>query len=1583
MGGRVKKITAIVLCMILCMTNVELYAAETDGVVSGRNKDKAKTVTDETVVNNTSNLYHAESEIMGASSEDAAGFTDVETIESSETEFIEKSETETTIEIENAETETGETSTETAESETEETETIETETETLGTETEETETSGMDAEETETLGTETDTTETFKTETFETEITDEQSEESVSELLSEIQAEVDRQFQEDGYCASGYIDSGFEADRLGNPAAGRRAFGLYSDRETLPSAYSAVEAGKVSAIRNQGAWGTCWSFAAMAAAESAYKKLYGKEADLSESHLVNFFYHDGLTGPDGGLEGDKVIPLTAPKVNQGGNNAFTTFALARWTGVADEALDSSLVYPLEESYQTKELTIRDEYAYQDVLHMQNAYWLNKNDHDSVKQAVMDRGAVSIYYRYSKNNDSEYVDTILGKYGQDKYSGPAVYYYQPMSGEEGHGVAVVGWDDNFDRNNFAYTFMNQQEILAFEGEPRLPKENGAWLVKNSWGSEYGDEGYFWMSYEDESLSDTMLVFDFEKADNYDHIYQYDGAVGVRYQQDDAITAAAVYTGTGNQMLEAVGIGIASVETDYTVEVYTGLTDGNDPQSGTLCSRTEGSAVFQGYHTIQLDEYVLVTEGDRFSIVVTLSGGRVNDEPDAAIFVDQSYDNSGAVRFIAQTNLGETFLKEGEVWKDAAGDDTETKVTYRIKAYTSDGQFDIPQENITLTAEMVKEVEAQEFSGSLNEPPIEIRYMGEALTRDVDFEVTYWNNDRAADKDSESAPKVVITGIGKYAGTVEQTFTILPKEITEEMTVLGAVPYNGMTQDDLEIQNNGIHLEKGTDYTVTFNKEPRNAGTYTATITGINNYAGTLDVPHTITKTVITEEMVVAADGVGVIPAQEYTGSAVKPAVKVLVDGVALPAGSYSVTYKNNTNAGANATITVTGKGQCQGKATKTFVIKPKPIESDCTVTVAKAVYSGKALTPAVTVKWNRKTLKKGKDYTVSYERNTHAADASSADAPCVTVTGIGNYAGRITQPFSILPKEIAESSITVQIAYDEAGSRLRVAAGKEELAETQYQKDTIVICKAGTENRVGMDELALGEKYDIKIALCGDYKVKNKDAAFKKNVVSRRDINALDIRFADEGAVYTYNAKAQKPKLTIQDAEGNAITSANYTLSYSNNVNAGKNTASVTITGKGAYAGTRRLTFSIEKKKLDNTAIQPIKDQTYAQKEICPTVKVLDGKKALKSGAGKDYTVLYGNNVDVVYDEAGNVTAGAYAQIQLSDNYEMDAAAVMYFKIVPASISSMTLSAAFYTGQPVLPDKVTVKAGKLVVPEDAYALTAENNTAVSTSAALTVTAKAGSNYKGSKTKKFRIAKQELKKLVLPVIPDYPYLNQPVTFEGYPIQDWNGQDIGADQYEIIFKNNKKPGKASVVYKAKSDGLYKGSVTIKFNITKATMAQAIDYDKARVIQKQYTGTEITLTDEELRQLAPIKDAADGYSLPYTVSYSKNISAGTAVVHLTGTDYLHGSKNMYFTITPKSVDTLQIVTGTKQLNYNNGQPVYLELKEVRDQGTLLRQGKDYICSYANTTRKGIACLTITGVGSYTGTRYIYYNII
>lgn len=1529
MYTKIKKNLAIFLCAAICMTtNIDLYAVENDAIAS----------------------------IEQESAETESTAIESSVIESSATEstIIESTETEATV------TESTEIKpTEPAQTETEETESPRTESEETETEVE------IEAEteaEMEDEASETDTQEEIEIDS-ETETAIIKTEAELEAEFLRLQDELNQRLEAKGFTTSGYIDSGMDAETLGQ---GEMLPFSLSER-TVPTKYSSVENGQITSIKNQGGWGACWTFGPVAAAESQYKKITGVEADMSESHLIHFFYNDDIKGPDGGLEGDAIVPLATNKVNNGGNSMFTTFALARWTGIADEGVHESLVYPSEvDTKNTTALDIPQEYAYTDLVHMQNAYWINKGDAGAVKQAIMDYGAAVITYKHNEIYSSDSVDKGL-------YNGPTVYYNLYNEGTN-HVVSIVGWDDDFDRENFIYTARNQayQEY----GLEVLPKNNGAWLIKNSWGSGYGDEGYFWMSYEDVSLSNTMVAFVFERADNYDHIYQHDGSAGVKYQSAETITTAAVYTGTGYQMIQAVGVGIASVATDYTVEIYTDLTSAENPQSGVLRSQTTGTTTFQGYHTIELEKWVPVTEGETFSVVITLSNGKIEDKAGAAIFVDQSYDNGKSVRFVAKTNPGETFIKIGENWQDAASEAVGTKTTYRIKAYTTDGTLDLPQENIQLSPEMVKEIDEQEYCGTPSEPIIEINYMGESLVKDTDFRVTYINNTGAADKDSEVAPKAIITGVGKYTGSIEQTFTIIPKDITEDMVENVTLVYTGAAQEDIVLKNGEIRLSKGTDYNITFNKQPCNAGSYTASITGINNYTGEIAIKVTIAKATITDDMVVLATD-----KLEYTGVALKPAVKVIAhDGTEIPAKNYSISYKNNTNVGTNTSLTVTGKGYCQGKVTKTFEITPKSIESDCTATIAKAVYSGKALTPTVTVKWNNKILKKNKDYTIVYENNTQAADMSSEKAPKVIITGIGNYAGKIEPSFTIQPKEIAESNVSVQIAYDEKGSRLRVLAGSTEFEEGR-DYTLSAIYKAGTDIAVNMAELALGEKYNVEVVLIGNYKVKNKTTALKKNIVSKRDINSLNIKFADEGVIYTYAAKALKPKLLIQDTDGKNIASSNYTISYVNNTNAG--TAQAVVTGKGAYAGTVKLSFVIGKKKLDSSAIQLIKDQTYTQKEIRPTVKVLDGKKVLKAGAGKDYTYIYGNNINVSYDENGNVTAGAYVRISLSDNYEIDdEAAVRYYKIIPASISSITLSDAYYKGQAVLPNKTTVKAGKLQVPEECYETTADNNIDISSKALLTVTAKPCTNYTGSKTKKYRIVKQELKKLVLPVIPDQPYLKQPVTVEGYYIKDSEGNDIGTDQYDIIFSNNKKVGKATITYKAKSTSLYKGNAAVKFNITKATMAQAIDYNAAQTIEKQYTGSEITLTEMELRQLAPIKDAVDGYQLPYTVTYSKNIRAGKAVVRLTGKDYLQGSINLYFTITPKSISTVEIISGPKQLSSKDGFPVYLELKEVNDDGIVLKRGKDYTCSYINADKKGIACLTITGVGSYIGTRYIYYNI-
>ncbi len=1521
------------------------------------NQIETSTETETNTTVETSDETSTESEIESTTELEAETNTELNTETTTETQSESSSIIETETQSDSStpiETETQSDSSTPIETETETQAELQTETET------ETETESKTENETETE---------LETETLtEPESKSHLTKDQIKEIEERLKDELNQKMESDGFVFSGYMDSGMEAQ----PLEQVQEASLFSIRDSLPDRYSAVEDNQDTAIKDQGDWGACWSFAAIAPAESIYKKQTGKEVNLSEPHLINFFYNENIEGPDGGLEGDKVIPLMAEKVNNGGNSMFTTFALARWTGVADERTHASMVYPsADQTKLTKEINVPQEYAYTDFVHLRNAYWINKNNTDSIKEMILKHGAVAASYKHSESRSSNYVEG---------YTGPTVYYNDYNEGGN-HAIAIVGWDDNFDKNNFKYTAINQDPVFLEAGICFIPKNNGAWLIKNSWGEGYGDDGYFWMSYEEASLANTIFAFEYEEADNYDHIYQYDGSVGVRYESDDSITAAAVYQSTGNQVIEAVGIGIKSIETDYEVEIYTDLTDVSDPQSGKLSARETGTTAFEGYHTIALEKYATVVDGETFSVVVTLSNGQINGEQGAAIFIDQSYTNAKAVEFVAKSNPGETFYQNANGWQDAA-----SKGTYRIKAYTSDGEFDVPEENRQLTSEMVREIAPQEYNGTQNEPEIDIHYMGEPLTKDVDYTVAYSNNTFVGDKETQNAPKAVITGIGKYTGVVEQTFTIYPKTITEEMIESTTLQYNGAIQDNLMIQNGSAQLIKDVDYTIVYNKQPCNARNYTVDITGINNYTGQIRVTVTIVKTVLSEDMVSiasTAEDSSVLPdgtlACTFTGSAIKPTVKVTAYGAEVPTKSYSVTYKQNTNVGT-ATITVTGKGNCQGKVTKTFQIVPKNITSDFAVTVAKATFADKALTPAVSVKWNKKTLKKNKDYTVIYENNVTAAGIEDTNAPKVIVSGIGNYAGQLIQPFSIVPKQIAASSISVQLAYDGPNSRIRVLAGKTELDQTQYKA---VLYQAGTTTEITLNAILLGEKYDAEITLLGNYQVKNKPSALKKNIVSKRDINSLQIQFSEENSTLTYNGKAQKPKPTITDIDGKTITTSNYTIVYANNVNAGE--AKAIITGKGSYAGSRSLNFTIQKKKLDHTAIQPIKDQTYAQKELRPTVKVLDGKKVLKAGAGRDYTYEYGNNINVSYESDGSVAAKAFVKIQVSDNYEIDEdATIRYFKIKPATLSSVTVSSAYYTKQAVLPEKITIKAGKLFVSADDCNIIAENNTQVSSRAMLTVTAKPNGNYTGTKTKRYSVVKRELKKLTLPTIPDQPYLKKPITVDEYRILDLEGQEIATDQYTFTIKNNNKPGKAVVTYKAKSDGIYKGSATVKFNITKATMQQAVDFEAAQTIEKQYTGEAITLTDAELRQFAPIKDTEEWYALPYTVDYSRNINAGKAIVTLTGNDYLHDSIRLTFTITPKSAASFAITTGAKQLSYNNGTPVRLEIKEIRDKdnGTVLRAGRDYTCSYINAEKRGLACLTITGVGNYSGTRYVYYRI-
>lgn len=420
----------------------------------------------------------------------------------------------------------------------------------------------------------------------------------------------------------------------------------------LPAAYDVRSI--LPMVRNQSAYETCWAFAANASAEASLikKSFADKTIDLSEYQLIYFFYHH-VTDPLGNTKGDKTEvaqEAVAKGMNfatVGGNSLFTTWALAGWQGAASENV---LPYDTLDTLKT----VNSSLAYTSEAHMQNAYYIKMTDQQSIKKMVMEYGAVNISYLES------------GSCRNNVYNS---FYNASTTEGSGHAVTIVGWDDNFSKTHF-----NTQ-----------PEGDGAWLVRNSWGENHGDGGYFWLSYYDKSAEKMGIafVFDFEKADNYDYNYQYDGGNGVHYRYvSSGSSVANIFKAYGSEMqkIVAVSIGLNALHVDYEIQIYKDPLEG-EPASGTLMTtQTGNTGDYAGYFTIPLEKEVEIEPGHRFSVVFKLSK---SSHEKIAVFVDDSYINGGWIKFVSSTDAGQSMVLESENWEDLH----DTGRCARIKAFSN--------------------------------------------------------------------------------------------------------------------------------------------------------------------------------------------------------------------------------------------------------------------------------------------------------------------------------------------------------------------------------------------------------------------------------------------------------------------------------------------------------------------------------------------------------------------------------------------------------------------------------------------------------------------------------------------------------------------------------------------------------------------------------------------------------------------------------------------------------------------------------------------------------------------------------
>lgn len=365
-----------------------------------------------------------------------------------------------------------------------------------------------------------------------------------------------------------------------------RAGAAYSDI----GLYDLRNKGIISPVKSQEVGGPCWSFATMGLAESEMMKNgIASNPDMSEEHLMYFFYNRSAD-PLGGTKGDKnIMNLDGYTFNTiGGNPQLAAKFLATWSGAVDES-----VVPYTTSGV---ITVDPSLEYKSDVHLQNARFIDASV-DEIKNAIYTyQTPVAVNYYHA----SKYWNVSTGGYSC------------PVESSINHSVIIVGWDDGFSKANFP--------------EASKVTSDGAWIVKNSYGSDFQADGYTYISYEDKTLSGATVMM-FENTNNYDNNYQYDGSsvsssVGVPV----GASHANIFTAKGDEDIKAFGILLSSANVDLSVDVYTGLKDGSDPTSGTKAiSDHRVSTSHSGYYTFNLPKSVRVMKGSKFGIVVTNVSG----------------------------------------------------------------------------------------------------------------------------------------------------------------------------------------------------------------------------------------------------------------------------------------------------------------------------------------------------------------------------------------------------------------------------------------------------------------------------------------------------------------------------------------------------------------------------------------------------------------------------------------------------------------------------------------------------------------------------------------------------------------------------------------------------------------------------------------------------------------------------------------------------------------------------------------------------------------------------------------------
>jgi len=383
-----------------------------------------------------------------------------------------------------------------------------------------------------------------------------------------------------------------------------------------PSSYDLRDVGPshdnyVTPVKNQGSCGSCWVFATYASLESSILVEGGSTRDLSENHLKN--YHGFDYGPC-----------------DGGHSYMSEAYLSRWSGPVDESDDPYHDYDDRPSPGGAA-----------QYYVRESLWFDTDQ--EMKDAIMTYGAL-----------------YTGMYIDNDYYNPIDYTYWYDGGDFNHAVTIVGWDDN--------------QVVTGGGSSPGGTTTGAWLIKNSWGTSWGNNGYFWIAYADTMGANWGVSFnDAVDPSTFGTVYRHDEFGDVA--ELNTPYGFNAFVATADEDLTAIQFWTQADNASYDIRVYDTYSGGS--LSGQLASVT-GTCTYAGYHTADLPSPVALTTSDDFFVYLGITNG--GPYPLAIDYAYSGYSSASTA------NPGESYYSfDGTSWTDLTTWDA--TANFSIKALTS--------------------------------------------------------------------------------------------------------------------------------------------------------------------------------------------------------------------------------------------------------------------------------------------------------------------------------------------------------------------------------------------------------------------------------------------------------------------------------------------------------------------------------------------------------------------------------------------------------------------------------------------------------------------------------------------------------------------------------------------------------------------------------------------------------------------------------------------------------------------------------------------------------------------------------